>query len=397
MKTIRPDGTRKIPRAARREQVAAILHEMRGRLKRLDSSLAAAHEENLYLIETNNRLIEENQQIVKEHNNLIAEFLALAQTVRNYSKSKQEFAVIDGGRVGKFDPWRLGPLSDAGDRGELEPRKLAEYIDTLIWLRRVTDPAKHGEAYLRAGNNEAAEVGLARAKTILADIAIKLAAELFRNLVGWAIDHRIGTELLPPDEETVLTDDPRVNHHRFELWGNEMRWATINLVEARFVAHELLTMLLDVYPSRVAESLEASMTQVLVGSDAALFRPARRRKNKSRDAFVSWSLRLRAVGHVYHRTARGTKKGDAVAKVAKAYSVSSEAVQNWETRLPEVIGGTMTDNLWRNACSAASIAFPGAPFSDAELEKYGDLYQRYHSAAGLSEVELKSLFPQLYQ
>jgi hypothetical protein len=308
--------------------------------------------------------------------------------------------IIRGGWVGSFDPLSLKPLGKAGERRELDVRMLAEYVTTLLQIRRMTDEnigATVLKGMLARGSHpkeieaELTEPNIRALKTWLADIALKLASELFRALADWAIDHRIGMELIAGADHDDRVDDDRVNGHRFELAGLNNRWKLQTLPSCQFSAWLLMGLLARLYPSAIALHLNSAMHQVVLGEEATLFRPKHLNEGKKgghhRPA-VGWTLRQRAIGHYYRRVALGTSKTKARESVANAYGVEADNVRIWEKRLPEIVGNTIVDGVYDRAGD-----LDNNDFGDLSLSVDGELYRRYQSKEGLTEIELECIFP----
>jgi len=210
-----------------------------------------------HLLDEHNRLLDEHNRLVEEHNRLVTDYNALSE----------ELLTVGIGRIGPDDnsPWDLTPINEPRDRGELEPAVLAKYVNNLIVLRRSTEPQDEGNSTFT--------------KTEKADMAVSLAAELFRSLAEGAIDRRIGLELLGSldkgfkRELTTSAADPWTSDHRFELFGRLVRWDKIKTREAQLAAGVMLESLEDLYPSGLSRRLRNGITQVIIGSEAAIFRP----------------------------------------------------------------------------------------------------------------------------
>jgi hypothetical protein len=350
------------------------------------------------LIDDHVELKERHERLQKDYYKVATELNRFAKTVELYKATLKNIkenglAVIDGNFFSDFDPWGIPAIN----KDAVDYVLLAQYLNTLLVLRRITHPAAQFSALSEIAQHaeEAAELlsyGPGSMKTEFAEIAIELASRLFSSLVGWAVDHRIGVELLPPvGEEARNIDQPTLNGHKFELRGAEARDEKLGLSDARRAAEFLTGILLRAYPSIIAQSLHTSMVQVNLGAQAPLFRPARRRRAKDRDPAIAWILRAHAVGNVFARVSTGALKQDAIAAVAAAYGVTIGAVRNWERRLPEAFGSSAVDTLAYNAQPDR------ASFSDAELQRHGELYRKFNANGSLTNDEVEAFFPSYYQ
>jgi hypothetical protein len=367
-------------------------------------------------------LREEHNDLVTEYHRISVQYIALSNLVARYSKAAEKMSSsghITGGWFQDFHPWGLDPLSEPGDRRELDPAKIARYVDTLLRLRRITDPDVASQMYAKAASGDRAALefaahGPAFMKTQFADVAVCIAAELFRALTEWAIDHHVGIELVDPTESGLSEDpstgtqggiisDPWINDHRYELFGRTARWDEIAPRRAQLIAANLLNTLQRLYPREMTRRIAHAMKQVIVGSEAMLFRPTRRRKGKARAPLVRWTLRAMAVGHVRHRIALGAMKMEAIRMVAEAYGVPCGTLQGWENRLPDVFGHLGFQTLLYNARAEAdqsTVVVEPVPtgtilpryFSEEKLKRDGKLYRRYNSADGLSAAEVEGFF-----
>jgi hypothetical protein len=361
------------------------------------------------LLDEHNRLLDEHNRLVDVYNKLVASHTTVCDELSAVG--------IGSNRSDEFDPWSLGPINEPGERGELDSAVLAKYVNNLIVLRQLTDP-HYGERSTFT-------------KTERADIALSLGAELLRSLVEWAIDHRIGRELLPQggsdrargkrgapsrrhtgkrDQSTTSAVDPWSNDHRFELSGRLVRWDKLKPREAQLAAGALLEDLEGLYPSSLTRRLRNGMAQVIVGSEPPIFRPVRHRKGKGRNSAILWTLRAHAVGNVFYRAACGRNKMYAVRFVANEYGVSPGNIQIWENRLPGVFGQTAFRHLKRTAEILYHKRHDGvvyihsrkdprsnlleALFTDEQLARFGQLYRRCNSMQDLSEREIEEFFPQ---
>lgn len=200
-----------------------------------------------------------------------------------------------------------------------DPGFITQRIRELEWLREASRP-EGGGATATNKDKKATE-------------AIRIAADLFNMLAGWAVDHKIGAAAAP---ETGLTLDDH-EHEQRGARGIDKSW-TIH--ETQRGALVLIDVIRQAYPGRLSEIMEAQMQGIVAGAASDLFVPEKPRRGNSPS--LLWSYRLMAVIHRHYLTAKGLSVTDARRKVAAAYGEASDKnIARWEERLPEVLGPSL--------------------------------------------------------
>ncbi|MFQ5786294.1 MAG: hypothetical protein ACE5H8_15925 [Alphaproteobacteria bacterium] len=224
-------------------------------------------------------------------------------------------------------------------------------------------------AELRALDREAHSTGRRTGKDMRAARALALTGALVESLAGWAIDHHVGLAVNnvlyePMDLAPAFGADADDDRH--ETAGADYDWSNAS------INRRALTNLLAANPGAIPYLLALETALGLEALDLDETRPIFERRKRSLDhtPYMIAQLRLRAVEHVIFFERAENDRAAAEEKVAAAFGVSTEALRQWEMRLPYLLGNRPVSESYSRAAEAGVTARRlGLPLCRAEVRK----------------------------
>ena len=176
--------------------------------------------------------------------------------------------------------------------------------------------------------------------------ALRVVRELIGATAGWALNHHVGRALnqVSPAPDTVfkgrgvidpklLASERRASADHHEPKGASYRFG--DSVQDRRALAALVRHLAPVVSDHLAIHTEAALYALARGEAIAPLHPETTHKQGAR--FTLSILRLRAVQHREYLIGWGSSK--AAMKVARAYNIAPDTIQDWASRLETELPG----------------------------------------------------------
>ena len=174
--------------------------------------------------------------------------------------------------------------------------------------------------------------------------AIELASWLMRQMVGWAISHKVGLALsnvpeappavgVPDPHPERLTSEHRASDDRYELIGQSYSFTggSVDSSRARRALAVLLKLMAPAFPEGLALQAHYSLYALNLGTASGLFEPLT--IGMKGQALHLELLRRKAVCHLEYRLGCGISRVKAKREIADAYGLNDEsAIEKWSSR-----------------------------------------------------------------
>lgn len=238
--------------------------------------------------------------------------------------------------------------------------------------------------------------------------ALELAGSLIGPLIRWAINHEAGQKLekigpavswLPHDRATPKDYQARTsernrlaNSHQNECRG--AAYAGGDPIVERQIAAAVIWLISKGMNFNPGAKIASGLELLDQGEVVAILQPIKTSSGRGRK---NWALlidrhQLRALQHVEFRRGGGSKEASAQIDVAKAYKVTSAALDKWSKELPKNMDPAIVDFELRRARWFGALA--AAKINPQRQRKLSPLQQRdFYDPAKQSDIaKSQSLF-----
>ena len=272
--------------------------------------------------------------------------------------------------------------------------EILEIIGKLRGLYRATQPDGGGRT--------------ASGKDINARTALGLAAFLFKDLAGWAVDHHVGLALagVSPAPKPINEEQPDDWHrqrtagadsHEHEATAAQYEFA--DPILNRQIAAQLLTVDAPL-PSRLAYELVRALQALEVGERLAIL------DREGRGSGVSYrqdELRRRAMLHLEYRAGLRIRADERIEQISSAYKISKSTVEQWRKEFKDELHDAKqrARNLGRHVYNAKMNSHAGGQhviefgeniYGNAALKRDGAAFyelRRQEEVAGPKVVSMR--------